>query len=41
MNLSRIGAPDGQVTVSFDVYDRDGNVNSAPNGEHMIMYYTV
>ena len=41
MNLSRIGAPDGQVTVSFDVYDRDGNVNSAPNGEHMIMYYAV
>jgi len=41
VNLSRIGAPDGQVTVSFDVYDRDGNVNSAPNGEHMIMYYAV
>lgn len=40
-NLHQLGAPDGQVTVSFDVYDRDGNKNFAPNGKHMIMYYAV
>ena len=41
VSLHQLGAPDGRVTVSFDVYDRDGNTNFAPNGEHMIMYYVV
>jgi len=40
-NLHQLGAPDGQVTVSFDVYDQNGNTSFAPNGEHMIMYYAV
>ncbi len=33
-NLRKLGAPAGQIIVSFDVYDRQGNVNLAPNGEH-------
>ncbi len=35
---SLLGAPYGQIKVSFDVYDGNGNVNFAPNGVHTIMY---
>ena len=37
-NLRKLGAPAGQIIVSFDVYDRQGNVNLAPNGEHTLIY---
>jgi len=37
-NLRKLGAPAGQIIVSFDVYDRQGNVNLAPNGEHKLIY---
>src|SRR3989442_5473226 len=37
-NLRKLGAPAGQIRVSFDVYDRHGNVNLAPNGEHTLIY---
>ncbi len=37
-NLRKLGAPAGQIIVSFDVYDRQGNVNFAPNGEHTLIY---
>jgi transcriptional regulator with XRE-family HTH domain len=37
-NLRKLGAPAGQIRVSFDVYDRQGNVNLAPNGEHTLLY---
>ena len=37
-NLRKLGAPVGQIIVSFDVYDRQGNVNLAPNGEHTLIY---
>src|SRR2546421_1826960 len=37
-NLRKLGAPAGQIKVSFDVYDRQGNVNLAPNGEHTLIY---
>jgi transcriptional regulator with XRE-family HTH domain len=37
-NLRQLGAPPGQITISFDVYDRQGNVHFAPNGEHKLMY---
>ena len=38
VNLRKLGAPAGQIRVSFDVYDRQGNVNLAPNGEHTLIY---
>jgi len=38
VNLRQLGAPPGQITISFDVYDRQGNVNFAPNGEHKLIY---
>jgi transcriptional regulator with XRE-family HTH domain len=38
VNLRKLGAPAGQIIVSFDVYDRQGNVNLAPNGEHTLIY---
>ena len=38
VNLRKLGAPVGQIIVSFDVYDRQGNVNLAPNGKHTLMY---
>jgi hypothetical protein len=28
------GVPNGSLTVSFDVYDTEGNYNLAPNGTH-------
>ena len=37
-NLQQLGAPAGQITISFDVYDRRGNANLAPNGQHKIIY---
>jgi transcriptional regulator with XRE-family HTH domain len=37
-NLRNLGVPAGQIKVSFDVYDRQGNVNLAPNGEHTFIY---
>ena len=37
-NLRKLGAPAGQIIVSFDVYDRHGNVNLAPNGKHTFIY---
>lgn len=37
-NLRLLGAQPGQIKISFDVYDRQGNVNFAPNGEHTITY---
>ncbi len=38
VNLQQLGAPAGQITISFDVHDRQGNVNFSPNGEHKIIY---
>jgi transcriptional regulator with XRE-family HTH domain len=38
INLSQLGASAGQIRISFDVYDRDGHVNFAPNGVHTIIY---
>lgn len=37
-NLRNLGVPAGQIKISFDVYDRQGNVNLAPNGEHTLIY---
>lgn len=37
-NFKQLGAPYGQVQVSFDVYDQAGNVNLAPNGVHTLTY---
>lgn len=37
-NLKQLGAVPGQITISFDVYDVQGNVSFAPNGEHTITY---
>ena len=37
-NLRLLGASPGQIIISFDVYDRQGNVNLAPNGKHRLMY---
>ena len=38
VNLQLLGAPAGQIIISFDVYDRQGNANLAPNGKHRVMY---
>jgi hypothetical protein len=35
--MASLGVPAGQIKVSFDVYDRQGNVNLAPNGEHTVL----
>ncbi|HLJ32486.1 MAG TPA: helix-turn-helix transcriptional regulator [Ktedonobacteraceae bacterium] len=37
-NLRLLKAQSGQIKISFDVYDRQGNVNFAPNGEHTVTY---
>lgn len=37
-DLRVLGVPPGQITVSFDVYDRQGNHNNAPNGPHTVTY---
>ncbi len=38
VNLQQLEAPPDQITISFDVYDRQGNVNFSPNGERKIVY---
>lgn len=38
VNLRALGVVPGPITVSFDVYDRQGHVNFAPNGEHHLIY---
>jgi hypothetical protein len=38
VDLRELGVPAGEVRVSFDVYDRDGDVNLSPNGEHLFVY---
>lgn len=38
VSLKQLDAPAGPIQVSFDVYDKMGNVNKAPNGEHTIVY---
>lgn len=38
INLSQLGVRAGQIRISFDVYDREGHVNFAPNGVHTIIY---
>jgi hypothetical protein len=38
VNLRALGVLPGPITVSFDVYDRQGHVNFAPNGEHHLTY---
>ena len=38
VSLNQLAAPAGPVLVSFDVYDKMGNLNKAPNGEHTIIY---
>jgi hypothetical protein len=40
VNLASFGAGNGSYTVSFDVYDTAGRVNSAPNGTRTITYST-
>ena len=37
-NLRLLGATPGPITISFDVYDWQGNVNEAPNGKHHLDY---
>ena len=37
-NLATLGTPTGTLSVSFDVYDRVGNKNLSPNGEHVLDY---
>ena len=37
-NIHKLGAHAGQIKISFEVYDRQGNVNSATNGEHILIY---
>ena len=38
VNLAKLHAVAGPIKISFDVYDRNGNSNLAPNGEHTITY---
>lgn len=37
-NPVALGAPAGPMKISFDVYDKQGNTNYSPNGEHTILY---
>ncbi len=37
-DLSLLSAVAGPLRISFDVYDKVGNANLAPNGEHTITY---
>ncbi len=39
VNLAQLGAVAGPIRISFDVYDRNGNYNKAPNGVHAITYF--
>ncbi len=38
VDLGALGAPPGQVLVSFDVYDQSGLYNLSPQGEHSVNY---
>ena len=38
VNLNMLGAPPGMLRISFDVYDRMGNYNKAPNGIHTVYF---
>ncbi len=38
VNLRSLGILPGSITVSFDVYDRQGHINFAPNGERHLIY---
>jgi transcriptional regulator with XRE-family HTH domain len=38
VNLAKLGAVAGPIKISFDVYDRKGNSDLAPNGVHTITY---
>ncbi len=37
-DLHTLGVPAGEITISFDVYDRQGNHNNSPNGSHTVTY---
>jgi transcriptional regulator with XRE-family HTH domain len=37
-NLSALKAPTGEIVISFDVYDKQGNHSNAPMGLHTVMY---
>lgn len=37
-DLHALGAPAGEITISFDVYDKQGNHNNSPNGPHTVTY---
>lgn len=37
-DLHTLGVPAGEVTISFDVYDRQGHHRNAPNGTHTVAY---
>jgi len=37
-DLHALGVPAGDVMISFDVYDRQGNHNNSPNGLHTVTY---
>jgi hypothetical protein len=37
-NLSDLGAPSGQISASFDVYDQAGDSNVSPNGTRTVNY---
>ncbi|HVA89156.1 MAG TPA: hypothetical protein VNL71_04880 [Chloroflexota bacterium] len=37
-NPRNLGVQAGPIRASFDVYDREGNKNSAPNGVHTLTY---
>ena len=36
--LTSLHAPPGNLRISFDVYDQQGNINFAPNGIHTVVY---
>ena len=38
VNFAKLGALAGPIKISFDVYDRNGNSDLAPNGVHTIRY---
>jgi len=38
VNLAKLGVLAGQIRISFDVYDKKGNKNLAPNGVHSVIY---
>jgi transcriptional regulator with XRE-family HTH domain len=37
-DLRTPGAPAGEITLSFDVYDKQENHNNSPNGTHTVIY---